>query len=210
MQPSSSDASHQAWVPQAAKASHYLPDYVRSIRAENRVGLLRRWRLMQDRDLMDPRVSAQWFPGQRGLLEMLTVLSEEEVLRMAECNSPIFSVSLPAGLTPKTSASLFQRGVVEDENRKEIFMALVTRREAVIENPEQAAVQYDLSAVDLKVLSMHEPYELLDIAADPCLVMQPVASEQWFMVSALRDLTVARRTMYLGVSKRTVVSCFHN
>jgi hypothetical protein len=85
-------------------------------------------------------------------------------------------------------------------------MALMTRRENVIECTDQASVQYDLSSADVKVLSKYESHELWDLSANPSLVLQPVASDQWFMVAAVRDLTVAQRTLYLGMSKRPKAS----
>jgi hypothetical protein len=185
---------------------HQLPNYVRSIRTENLKALSRRWNLARSTELIDSRVLSRWFPGQRGLLEMLAVMSEEEVARVAACNSPIFSLTLHEGINPATSASLGQPGEFEAANRHEAFMALMTRRENVIECTDQASVQYDLSSADVKVLSKYESHELWDLSANPSLVLQPVASDQWFMVAAVRDLTVAQRTLYLGMSKRPKAS----
>lgn len=184
----------------------HLPNYVRSIRTENLKAMARRWELARRNELIDPRVISRWFPGQRGLLEMLAVMTEEEVARIAACNCPIFTLALHAGLNPATSASLVQPGEFEAANRQEAFLALMTRRESVIENPDQAIVQYDLTTSEAKVLAKHESHELWDLSANPALVLQPVASDQWFMVAAMRDLTVAQRTLYLGMSKRTAAS----
>lgn len=185
---------------------HQLPNYVRSIRTENLKALSRRWNLARSTELIDSRVLSRWFPGQRGLLEMLAVLSEEEVARVAACNSPIFTLSLHEGVSPSISASLLQPGEYEAANRHEAFMALMTRRENVIECTDQAVVQYDLSSTDVKVLSKFESHELWDLSSNPSLVMQPVACDQWFMVAAVRDMTVAQRTLYLGMSKRSKAS----
>lgn len=183
-----------------------LPNYVRSIRTENLKAMVRRWDLARRTELIDPRVLSRWFPGQRGLLEMLAVMTEQEVVRIAASNSPIFTLTLHAGLSPATSATLLQPGEFEAANRHEAFLALMTRRESVIENADQAIVQYDLSTADTKVLAKYESHELWDLSANPALVMQPVASDQWFMVAAMRDLTVAQRTLYLGMSKRSAAS----
>ena len=90
-----------------------LPNYTRSILAENHKALFRRWKIARSTELFDPRVLSRWFPGQRGLLDLLAVLSEEEVLRVADTKAPLFTMTLHDGLRPAASAARVQPGEFE-------------------------------------------------------------------------------------------------
>ncbi len=180
-----------------------LPNYTRSILAENHKALFRRWKIARSTELFDPRVLSRWFPGQRGLLDLLAVLSEEEVLRVADTKAPLFTMTLHDGLRPAASAARVQPGEFEAANRQEAFMALSVRLDAIRTSTEQACVQFDMSASDANFLGRMGPHDLWDVAANPTAVLIPAASDQFFSVAAAREMTVAQRTLYMGVSKRS-------
>lgn len=180
-----------------------LPNYSRSIRSENLKALARRWHIARSTELIDPRVIARWFPGQRNLLEMLAVISEEEVVRIADCNSPLFSLMIHDSLQPGTSACLVQPGEFEAANRHEAFLALTVRLDSIRTAMDHACVQFDLTSSEANHIGRYEPHELWDISANPSLVMLPAASDQYFMAAATRDMTSSQRTLYMTMSKRS-------
>lgn len=180
-----------------------LPNYTRSILAENKKALMRRWQIARSTEDLDPRVLARWFPEQDHLLELLAVLSEEEMLRIANTQAPLFTMVLHEGLKPATVAALVQPGELEAANRQEAFMALAIRLDALRTSSEQGCVIFDLSASEGSYLGRMAPHDLWDLAANPALVLVPAASDRFFDVAATRDMTSGERTMYMGMSKRS-------
>ena len=180
-----------------------LPNYTRSIIAENYKALMRRWQIARSTADMDARLVARWFPEQDALLELLAVLSEEEVLRIADTRAPLFTVVLHEGLKPCTAAALVQPGELEVANRQEAFMALSVRLDALRTSHEQGCVLFDLGSAEANYLARMAPHDLWDLAANPALVMLPAAADKFFTVAASRDMSSAERTMYMGMSKRS-------
>jgi hypothetical protein len=181
----------------------HLPTYERAIRAENLKALARRWHIARSPELVDPRVIARWFPGQRNLLELLAVLSEDEVIRLADCAYPLFSMMIHTGLLPTTSASLVQPGEFEAANRQEAFMALSVRVDSIKTSFDEACVLFDLSMSEAVHVRRFGPHELWDISANPGLVMFPVASDPYFEAVATRDLTASQKTQLMVMSRRS-------
>jgi len=188
---------------QAAHGSLHVPTYERAVRAENVKAMIRRWRISQSSELVDPRVIARWFPGQRNLLELLAVLDEEEVMKLADCSLPLFSLLIHPGLMPSTSAPLIQPGEFEAANRHEAFMALASRVDSIKTSFAEGCVLYDLALPDAVHIRRFGPHELWDIAANPGLVMFPVASDHYFEVAATRDLSSTQKSQLMTMSKRS-------
>lgn len=192
-----------AQIDAATYGGLHIPTYERAVRAENVKAMVRRWRISQSSEFVDPRVIARWFPGQRNLLELLAVLAEEEVIKLADCSLPLFSLSIHPGLLPSTSAPLVQPGEFEAANRHETFLALASRVDSIKTSFSEGCVLYDLALTEAVHIRRFGTHELWDIAANPGLVMFPVASDQYFEVAATRALSSSQKTQLMTMSKRS-------
>lgn len=180
-----------------------LPTLSRSVRHENRSALLRRWRLKQDGRLEDPRVVNRWFPGQRGLLELLDVLSLEEVERLADCGAPLFAVPLRCTeFSLGACASYSLTDAFEQECVEESFLALSARLDSVRTCMQQGCLIFNLTYAEAAWLSSFCPQELHLLARDPSMVLTAAASSEYFIAAATRSLTTVERTLLGSVSNR--------
>ena len=119
----------------------FLPTSSRSVRLENRSALLRRWRLAQAGLLSQPRAMARWFPSQRPLLELLAVLEETDVERVADCATPLFGLPLRCielRLDPGSEYPCLEP--LEQEAADECFLALGGRLDAIRTSLQQACI----------------------------------------------------------------------
>lgn len=187
----------------------FLPTSSRSVRLENRAALLRRWRLARAGLLSQPRAVARWFPGQRRLLELLEVLEEVDVERVADCATPLFG--LPLGCTelrldPASEYSCQEP--LEQEAAQECFLALSGRLDAIRTSLQQACILFAMAPAEASWLSRHCPHELKVLARDPSMLLNPVASHEFFIAAAHPDsqLSGAERTVLSAVSRRVSVA----
>lgn len=180
----------------------YLPTVDRSIRDENKSALLRRWSFAASELSNDIRVCQQWFPGQRTLLEVLSVLSEEEVVELAGCGLPLFSIRTPLAAQNGVFESHKPRSALQAEAIDEVFMALISRLDSLRTSPTQAAMLYDLQSAQASLISRHSPRELSVIATDPVVVLLPAVADEYFLIASASGMTFRERTVLAGTARR--------
>lgn len=180
----------------------YLPIVDRSIRDENKNALLRRWSFASSELANDIRVCQQWFPGQRALLEVLTVLSEDEVVELADCGLPLFSIRTPMAAQNGVFESHKPKDAFQAEAVEEVFMALMSRLDSLRTSPTQASMLYDLQAAQASLISRHSPRELHVIATDPAVVLLPAVADEYFLIASTTPMTFRERTVLAGTARR--------
>ena len=180
----------------------YLPTVDRSIRDENRSALLRRWAFSCTELANDLRVCQQWFPGQRTLLEVLSVLCEEQVNELADCGLPLFSVRTPMAAQNGCFETHKPKDSFQAEAIEEVFMALISRLDSLRTSPTQASMLYDLQSAQASLISRHSPRELHVIATDPAVVLLPTVADEYFMLAATAPMTFRERTVLAGTARR--------
>lgn len=179
------------------------PTLLRSVMSENRMMLMRRWRLAQGGLLDDEKTITRWFPGQRNLLEMLEAVSEQEVEQMAECTTPLFAVTLPAGIYPGVFQARTPDNELEIQSEDEIFLSLSVRLDSLRLSTSQAAMIFGLTNSEVNRISRFGPHELRALARDPMMHVYPVTSDNYFVAAATRTMTEAEKTVLATVSRRS-------
>jgi len=179
-----------------------LPTETRAVRAENLTVLLRRWEIARVLDDIDPRIVARWFPGQRDLLERLSVYTEEEVTTAADCLCPLFSITFLEGHPAPGSRPFSTVDPYELGNREEVFMALCVRLDAIRTDTEKGCILHDITASEAGILSSSTPHQLKDLAASPGMALNLSASDQYFSAVLAGDMTVGERTRLAFMSKK--------
>lgn len=167
----------------------YLPTVDRSIRDENQSALMRRWVFAGTELANDIRIVQQCFPGQRTLLEVLSVLSEELVSELADCGLPLFSVRTPLAAQDGTFEAHKPQNSFRAEAVEEVFMALISRLDALRTSPTQAAMLYDLQPAQASLIGRHNPRELHAMASDPAVVLLPTVSDDFFLIASTTAMT---------------------
>lgn len=180
----------------------YLPTVDRSIQDENKSALLRRWAFASTELANDMRICQQWFPGQRALLEVLSVLSEEQVHELADCGLPLFSVRPPVAAQNDAFESHRPKDAFQAEAIEEVFMALISRLDSLRTSPTQAAMLFDLPSAQASLISRHSPRELHVIATDPAVVLLPTVADEYFLIAATTPMTFRERTVLAGTARR--------
>lgn len=184
----------------------YLPTVDRSIRDENASACLRRWSFAVD----DPGPDAwgqqqQWFPGQRALLEILSVMTRDQVLRIADCGLPLFTIRTPmAAASPALPLEFMSpQDAMHAQATEESFVALLCRLDSLRMSATQAAMLYDMPTAHANFINRHGPHELHSIASDPSVVLLPAVADEYFVLSATSEhLTLRERTVLAGASRR--------
>jgi hypothetical protein len=180
-----------------------LPTSARSIRLENSSLLKRRWRLMQTGELDDPKVMNRLFPGQRQLLEILGVLTEDEVGRLADCGTPLYGLQFRCTeYSLQACADYPLRDSLDIAAASESFLALAARLDAIRTSVQQACLIFNMTGNQASWLSRFCPQELHLLARDPSMVLTPVASTEYFRAAATRSLTSVERTVLGSISRR--------
>lgn len=175
----------------------------RSVIHENRAALMRRWRLMRSGALEDPRLVSRWFPRQRELLDLLDCLAEEEVERLAHVGHPLFGLSLRCTEFSLDACAAFSTtDALERDSVQESFLALASRLDATRSNKTKACSLFNMTATEADWLQRFCPLELHNLARDPSMVLAPIASAEYFMVSASKATSYAARTLLATVSRR--------
>lgn len=186
----------------SAEQLRHLQVWSRSVRLENLSALTRRWRLVQSGALDNVRLTERLFPGQRNLLEMLAVCSEEEVAQMADCATPLFGLKLRCIEFKLESFGLQLVDPIEAESFEESFVALTARLDAVRTDTEQARIVFSLTKAEALWLSRYCPHELYSLARDPSMVLAQVVHWDYFVASVTRSLSREQRTLFSAVSRR--------
>lgn len=164
---------------------------------------MRRWRLVQEGSLEDPKVVARLFPGQRALLEILEVLTEAEVEAVADCGTPLFGLQLRCtDYNLQACAGYSLRDSIESESASESFLALSARVDAIRTSVQQACLVFNLTVVEASWLSRFCPYELQLLAKDPSMMLTTAVSTEFFLASSICSLNHVERTVLGSVSRR--------
>lgn len=180
-----------------------LQVWSRSVRLENLSALTRRWRLAQSGALDNMRMTERLFPGQRNLLELLAVCSEEEVVHMADCATPLFGLKLRCTEFKLGAFGARTDDPIEAESFEESFVALAARLDAVRTDMEQARIVFSLTKAEALWLSRYCPHELYALARDPAMVLTQVVHWDYFVASITRSLSREQRTLFSAVSRRS-------
>ena len=185
----------------------HLPTSIRSIRMENRSALFRRWQLMTSSSLTDPRLEKRLFPNQRDLLQMLQVMTEPEVEKMAECGTPLFCIQFrPTEFSLDACAHYPVSSPMEEAACDESFLALTARLDSIRTSFQQACLMFNLGRNEAAWLSSFCPQELRLLARDPAMVLVPAVNFAYFVASTTRTLTAVERTMLGSIARgRTAV-----
>ncbi len=184
-------------------ANRRLTPTARSVRLENSRALTRRWRLVQEGSLEDPKVVARLFPGQRALFEILEVLTEAEVEAVADCGTPLFGLQLRCtDYNLQACADYRLSDSIESESASESFLALSARVDAIRTSVQQACLVFNLTMVEASWLSRFCPYELQLLAKDPSLMLTTAVSTEFFLASSICSLNHVERTVLGSVSRR--------
>lgn len=187
----------------SAEQLRHLQVWNRSVRLENLSALTRRWRLAQSGALDHMRLTERLFPGQRNLLELLAICSEEEMAQMADCATPLFGLKLWCTEFKLGSFSSQLVDRIESESFEESFVALSVRLDAVRTDIEQARIVFGLTKVEAHWLSRYCPHELYSLARDPSMVLAQVVHWDYFVASVTRSLSREHRTLFSAVSRRS-------
>lgn len=172
----------------------------RAIATENKEMLLRRWKLAVSGVDLDAHTMGRWFPGQKGLLELLSVLSMDEVLSIAECKVPLFRVKLPLLLEPTEIQIPPSSSDIEEDSRNECYLALLTRADAIQRSKEQAEVRYGFTARHANFLTKHTPRELQWLLGDLAVAVEPAVSQEFFVMAGMTNLPQKARTVFAVAS----------
>lgn len=187
----------------SADELRHLQVWNRSVRLENLNALTRRWRLAQTGALETMRLTERLFPGQRNLLDLLAVCSEEEVAQMADCATALFGLKLRCTEFMLGNAGSQAVDPIEAESFEESFVALAARLDAVRTDTEQARIVFSLTKAEALWLSRYCPHELYALARDPSMVLTQVVHWDYFVASMTRSLNREQRTLFSAVSRRS-------
>lgn len=180
----------------------HLQVWNRTVRLENLSALARRWRLATSGALDDVRVAERLFPGQRDLLDLLEVASEEEVMRMADCAIPLFGLRIRCLDFSLAARTCPPEDPIEAESFHESFVALAARLDAVRTDLEQARIVFGLTKAQALWLSRHCPHELYALARDPSMVLTQSVHWDYFVATVTRGLSREQRTLFSAVTRR--------
>lgn len=181
----------------------HLQVWHRSVRWENLSALTRRWRLARSGVLDHMRTTERLFPGQRNLLELLAVCSEEEVVHMADCATPLFTLKLRCTEFKLGAFGARTDDPIEAESFEESLVALAARLDAVRTDTEQARIVFSLTKAEALWLSRYCPHELYALARDPAMALTQVVHFDYFVASITRSLSREQRTLFSAVSRRS-------
>lgn len=180
----------------------HLTTVDKGIRDENMHALARRWKLAQSGLMDDSKMMQTWFPGQQDLFDILSVLTHEQVMRIADCSLPLFSLRLPLGMNDCIFKPYVPKDPFEAEAHEEVFLALVSRLDGLRTSPTSLAVLYDMSPSVANFLNRHSARELHAIAGDRAVVLAPLVADEFFMLASAENMTSRERTVLAGTTRR--------
>lgn len=205
-----SNASHRSETPMKKAPVTMSPARLavltsmdRDIFEENRQLLERRWQLATTDALDNVKDLERFFPGQRELLDVLSVMDIEQVRVMADCGTPLFKINLPA--TPVDVPYVAPEGKldqIEEDCARETFIALLGRLDALRQGPVLARQVFDLSTSQSRFLERRSPREMQAMAHDPNLTLRPAVNMDYFFAAASHDLTTRERTALSMTARR--------
>lgn len=185
------------------------PPLERAVFLENHAALMRRWKLVRDGDgTLHPRVQARLFPGQRDLLELLSVSTKEEVERMAKCQVPLFTLDIITSFQDIVTGRLdLPTDPIEAESHQESLLALSARLDAIRISPEQAAMMYHLSRKQVQALGSFCAPELQYLALQPTSALRPLVRLEFFLSAAFGrpEWRTPERTALAAVQRSNMV-----
>lgn len=187
----------------AAQELRHLQVWNRSVRLENLAALRRRWRLARSGALDNLRLTERLFPGQRNLLDLLAACGEEEVMRLADCATPLFGQKLRCTEFQLAGVPAQPADTLEAESFEESFLALSARLDAVRTDVEQARIIFSLTKAEALWLARYCPHELHALARDPSMVLTQIVHWDYFVASTTRCLNREQRTLFSAVSRRS-------
>ncbi len=186
-----------------------MPPLERAVYFENHAALMRRWNLVRDgAETLHPRIQSRLFPGQRDLLELLSVSSKEEVERMAKCQVPLFTLDIITSFQDIVTGRLdLPTDPVEAQSHQESLLALSARLDAIRMSPEQAAMMYHLSRKQVQTLSSFCSPELQYLALQPTSALRPLVRLEFFLSAAFGrpEWRTAERTALAAVQRSNMV-----
>lgn len=186
-----------------------MPPQERAVFLENHLALMRRWKLARDDgETLHPRVQARLFPGQRDLLELLSVSTKEEVEQMAKCQVPLFTLDIITSFQDIVIGRIdLPTEPIEAESHQETLLALSARLDAIRMSPEQASMMYHLSRKQVQTLSSFCSPELQYLALQPTSALRPLVRLEFFLSAAFGrpEWRTAERTALAAVQRSNAV-----
>ncbi len=152
------------------------------------------------------RGTERLFPGQRDLLDLLAVCSEQEVLHMAQSATPLFGLRLRCTEFRLADGLAGPADALEAEGQEESFVALTARLDAVRTDVEQARIVFGLTRAEAAWLSRYCPHELYALARDPAMVLAPAVHWDYFVAAVTRGLSREQLTLFSAASRHTPAS----
>lgn len=173
----------------------------RAIADENAELLLRRWKIAGDDSNRHPSIVNRWFPDQRDLFELLSVMSEEQVLDMADCKTPLFNFRLPVGLTDLHFVPVHPKDPFEMECFLECYTAALTRLDAIRVSVGEACCVYGLTQTEANFIARFTTGELKNLMADQRVAVAPSPSNEYFLLAGMTPMTKKDRTVLAATSR---------
>lgn len=186
-----------------------LPLEARAVVQENVRMLTRRWQIANDPwhpANTSPRAMDEFFPGQRRLFEVLSLITLEKAQEIARTKSPLFhlpvtraisgdSINFQSTLTPPQPGN-------DAERYDEVLDAITTRLDQLRLNRVLAQQTYSITEQEASFLSRHCSSELRALAADQNSVLRVAASDQFFIYAAFtQDVDWRTRTQFSRSSR---------
>lgn len=150
----------------------------------------------------DPKIMQRWFPGQRELCNILSVLTLDQVEDMADCGLPLFNLRLPLGINDSFLKQTVPADAFEAEAHQEVFLALVARLDSLRTSPSSLSMLYDMNSAQANFIGRHSSRELHCLAGDPSVVLVPAVTDEYFVLSAAEKMTARERTVLASTTRR--------
>jgi hypothetical protein len=184
----------------------HLTTVDRAVREENMHALFRRWTYAQQDFSDDAKVMGRWFPAQRELFNILSVVDIDQVEEMADCNLPLFTLRLPIAFNEmvyQAPAAFGQPGQFEIDAHEEAFLALTSRLDSFRTDPTSLGHLYDMPAPQAHALGRMSSRQLHVLAGDPSINLVPLVSDEYFVLTATEQLTARQRTVLASTTRRS-------
>lgn len=182
--------------------SRHLPTVDRNIKDENSFALIMRWTLARNGTINDPRIMNRWFPSQTELFKILSVLTEQQVIDLADCSMPLFSLRLPSVANDGVFHRRPPSTALEAACLEESAIALVSRLDALRTGMTQACILFDVNSSQAAFISRHSSRELHAIASDPAVGLIPASTDEFFTVAAMSTMSTRERTVLATTTRR--------
>ena len=185
--------------------SRMMTTLERNIHSENQSALMRRWDLVQSGEIERIRNVDQWFPCQRELLSFLAEVDRDEVLQMADCTMPLFSMRLPVADLEISTDGRYAKDAFEAACAKENFFALLDRVEARRTDAVQASILYDFQGISPKLWN-HVPRELEAIGMESGVALVPCVTDDYFRFAVRSHMSCRDRSILAATHRRNRIA----